>query len=213
MGDSNPLFARHLEWVAITREADRRALLNGAASAGCGAGAAAVVSNVLGRAGVQSVVRRLTYLDYKTWVPDDVLAKVDRMSMAVSIEARVPFLDHQLVEFVAGLPYRINLKHETKHLLREAVSSMLPARTRSRRKQPFRVPLRGWFRAGLRELLVETLTTARARERGLIRPEGVAALIREHMNGTRDRSQALWALLCFELWMREVVDSTAAAHR
>ena len=151
-------------------------------------------------------------LDFRTWLPDDVLVKTDRMSMAASIEARVPLLDHRLVEFAAGLPASLKVRTlGTKGLLRRALAPDLPAATLARPKRAFLVPLGAWLGGEVRELLHDTLGSSVARTRGLVRPKAVARLLEEQERG-HDHGRALWTLLWLELWLRNVLDATAAAH-
>jgi asparagine synthase (glutamine-hydrolysing) len=158
-------------------------------------------------------VHDLMYVDFKTWLPDDVLTKTDRMSMAVSVEARVPYLDHRLVEFAASLPASVKVTSlGTKALLRRALRQDLPAATLRRRKRAFLVPLRRWLDGDLREMLVDTLTTSAARSRGLFSPTATGRLLQAHGQGQADHTRALWTLLTLELWLRNVRDAPAAAH-
>ncbi len=203
---------RHLEWVANMDDELKRRLLNGANAASTG-GPSRLVADILDHVGVGEVIPQLMYVDFKTWLPDNILTKIDRMSMAVSVEARVPFLDHRLVEFVASLPHQVNIRNfGTKRLLRRTMAPILPARTLQRPKQAFRVPLAEWFRGDLRELLVDTLTASAARQRGILRFNAVQALIGEHLHGRRSHGQPLWNLLCLELWLKSFVDATTPAH-
>ena len=154
------------------------------------------------------------YLDFKTWLPDDVLVKTDRMSMAVSVEARVPFLDHRLVEFAAGLPARREApepRHESVAAAGAAPRSAGPHAGR-RRKRAFLVPLRRWLDGELRDVVTDTLTTSAARSRGLFRPAAIARLLDEQRQGRDDHGRALWTLLTLELWLANVLDAPAAAH-
>jgi asparagine synthase (glutamine-hydrolysing) len=199
---------RHLSWVATMSDDVQRELT------GTGWGAASgVLRRLLHRAGADDLVHDLMYADVKTWLADDVLVKTDRMSMAASIEARVPLLDHRLVEFAAGLPASVKVGHRgTKALLRRALRDDLPAPTRGRRKRAFLVPLRHWLGGELRELVHDTLTSSAARQRGLFRVEVITRLLREQEGGRHDHGRALWTLLCLELWFRSVLDAAAAAH-
>jgi asparagine synthase (glutamine-hydrolysing) len=160
-----------------------------------------------------SALRRVLYYDQTSWLPDNLLERGDRMSMAASIEARVPLLDHRVVEFAAGLPASLKVRSlGTKALLRHALRRDLPAATVRRRKRAFLVPLRHWLGGELRELLHDTLHSGSARERGLFRPEAIERLLEEQGTGRHDHSRALWTLLCFELWLRSVLDAPAPAH-
>jgi asparagine synthase (glutamine-hydrolysing) len=200
---------RHLDWVATMSGDVQHALTGDAGRTSAGA----LVRELVARSGAGDPVHGLMYVDAMTWLPDDVLVKTDRMSMAASIEARVPLLDHRLVEFTASLPASMKGGTlATKALLRQALGRDLPAATRRRRKRAFLVPLRRWLGGELRDLLHDSLTSAAARSRGLLRPEAVARLLREQRRGRHDHGRALWTLLCLELWLTTVGDAAAAAH-
>jgi asparagine synthase (glutamine-hydrolysing) len=131
---------------------------------------------------------------------------VDKMSMAASVEARVPFLDHELVEWTAALPVGVKLRNlRGKRLLRRAMRERLPRQTRTRRKQAFVVPTDEWFRGDLREFAGDLLLSRRLRERGWFNPPQITALLEAHWAG-RSHGQALWSLLCLELWARTFLD-------
>ncbi len=152
-------------------------------------------------------LNRLLYLDSKTYLPGDILTKVDRMSMAHSIEARVPLLDHELIEFVQTIPASMKLRGgTTKHILKQAMSGLIPDEIINRPKMGFGVPLRKWLNHELREMLRDTLTDKTARERGLLDPAAVQSLLNEHQRGRRDNSLHLWGLLTLELWHRSFID-------
>jgi asparagine synthase (glutamine-hydrolysing) len=203
-----PLLERHLDWVATMSDDAQQAVAGPPGWAAAGPVLSAHLNHVTG-----NPVHQLMYLDFKTWLPDDVLVKTDRMSMAVSIEARVPFLDHRLVEFAAGLPARVKLPSlGTKALLRRALRHDLPARTLRRRKRAFLVPLRRWLDGELRDVVTDTLATSAARSRGLFRRAAIARLLDEQRQGREDHSRALWTLLTLELWLANVLDAPAAAH-
>jgi asparagine synthase (glutamine-hydrolysing) len=151
----------------------------------------------------------LLYLDSKTYLPGDILTKVDRMSMAVSLEARAPLLDHKLIEFVCTrIPASMKMKGlETKHIFKRAVSDFVPAEILHRPKQGFGVPIEQWINQQLRDRLRGTLTEQRTRERGYVEPRYVNLLLDEHERGRRDHSTELWALFMLELWQRTFVDA------
>jgi asparagine synthase (glutamine-hydrolysing) len=147
--------------------------------------------------------------DFETYLPQDVLTKVDRMSMAHSIESRVPILDNRVIDFAATLPARFKIKNgRRKHVLKEALKPLLPAGILDRRKQGFGIPLGDWFRGGLTDLFSDVLNSPRARQRGYFNTLFVDRLIREHLGG-RDHTLRLWQLLMFELWHRQYIDSAA----
>lgn len=157
-------------------------------------------------------IERLLYLDSKTYLPGDILTKVDRMSMAHSIEARVPFLDHKLIEFVQTIPSTLKLRGRmTKHILKQAVRGLVPDQIIDRPKQGFGVPIAKWLNNELREMLHDTLTDSRTRQRGYFNQQAVEAILSEHARGRRDNSRHLWGLLTLELWQRTFIDGNAAA--
>jgi asparagine synthase (glutamine-hydrolysing) len=154
---------------------------------------------------------RMMRVDFETYLPEDVLTKVDRMSMAHSIESRVPLLDNHVIDFAAALPARFKIRDgRRKHVLKRALAPLLPAGILDRRKQGFGVPLGVWFRGGLTDLFSDVLNAPRTRQRGYFEPRFVDRLIREHLSGRRDHSLRLWQLLVFELWHREYLDRAAS---
>ncbi|HKO62557.1 MAG TPA: asparagine synthase (glutamine-hydrolyzing) [Pyrinomonadaceae bacterium] len=150
----------------------------------------------------------LLYIDSKTYLPGDILTKVDRASMAVSLEARVPLLDHKLIEFVTRIPAGMKMSGlETKHIFKQAVSDLIPAEILNRPKQGFGIPLQQWINRQLRGRIRDTLNDPRTQQRGYVSKSHVAVLLKEHENGRRDHSMALWSLLMLELWHRNFVDT------
>ncbi|MDE2854610.1 MAG: asparagine synthase (glutamine-hydrolyzing) [Chloroflexota bacterium] len=151
-------------------------------------------------------VAELVQANMRSYLPDDLLIKADRCSMAASLEARAPFLDHELAEFAAAIPFNLKLKgSRSKHILKEAAQGLLPPEIINRKKHGFGVPLGAWLRrdmAPMRELLL----SRRARERGLLEISAVERLIAEHEAGARDHNRQLWALLTLEEWHRQFVD-------
>jgi asparagine synthase (glutamine-hydrolysing) len=172
--------------------------------------AAARFREYTARSRAEDALDPLLYLDSKTYLPGDILTKVDRMSMAVSLEARAPLLDHKLIEFVCTrIPASMKMKGlETKHIFKRAVEGLVPAEILNRPKQGFGVPIEQWINEQLRERVRGTLTEARTRQRGLIEPRYVNLLLDEHERGRRDHATALWALFMLELWQRTFTDST-----
>ncbi|MEU2429702.1 asparagine synthase (glutamine-hydrolyzing) [Streptomyces sp. NPDC007861] len=153
-----------------------------------------------------SLVNRLMDVDVNTYLPGDLLAKVDITTMANSLEARSPFLDHRLMEWAARLPAHLKVRGgTTKYLLKKAMEDWLPPELLHRPKQGFGVPLGHWLRTGLRDVARDVLTDRTARSRGFFRPESVQALLDGHDAG-ENRTRQLWALMQFELWHRRFVD-------
>lgn len=156
----------------------------------------------------------LQRLDLEGYLPLDILTKVDRMSMAHSIEARVPLLDHELVEFVARVPPGLHLRAgRTKHLFKKAMRGMLPQETLARRKQGFAIPLRRWFQGELSGFVRETLLSSRARQRGIFESRAIEALLEQDGWRRGDLDLRVWTLLSFELWCRAFLDAGACSRR
>jgi asparagine synthase (glutamine-hydrolysing) len=162
---------------------------------------ARVFQDYLEKAGHRSPLKRMLYADLKVWLPDNLLLRGDQMTMAASLEERVPFLDHELVEFAASIPGRI-LTHgfRTKLFLKQALRPHLPEETLRRRKVGFTVPVGPWFRGPLKSLVADLLLSSTARSRGYFDRTNMERFAREHFDGVRDRQKQLWVLLNFELW-------------
>jgi asparagine synthase (glutamine-hydrolysing) len=154
----------------------------------------------------QGLLGRMLYTDLKTYLVE-LLMKQDQMSMSASIESRVPFLDHVLVEFAARLPDRVKLSgFTTKRILREAVRGLLPEAILTRPKMGFPVPFAAWTAGAWHDLARDVLLDPRTRQRGLTRPLAVARLLDDHRAGHRRGGDAIWALLNLELWYRTFID-------
>jgi len=166
--------------------------------------------------------------DAETYLPEDVLTKVDRMSMAHSIESRVPLLDNDVIRFASSLPSSLKIKNgRRKHILKEVAATLLPEGIIDRQKQGFGVPIGAWFRKGpakaghhdgtgrhdstIHELFADTLLSSRAMQRGYFRPTFVRQLVNEHLAGTRDHTLRLWQLVVFERWHRRYADPAGNA--
>jgi asparagine synthase (glutamine-hydrolysing) len=156
--------------------------------------------------GSSTVLGKLLYTDVKTYLVE-LLMKQDQMSMSTSIESRVPFLDHKLVEFAARLPDRLKLNgFTTKRILREAIAGIVPGEILTRPKMGFPVPFSSWVRNGWNSVARDVLLDRRSRERGVIRPDAVSRLLQEHRDGTCTGGDAIWALVNLELWYRTFID-------
>ena len=159
----------------------------------------------------QDAQTRMQYLDVKSWLVDDLLIKADRMSMAASLELRVPFLDHRLMEFAARMPSRYRVKRgETKYILKKAMEPYLPRHVVYRRKQGFPTPLGQLFRGPLRSYVRDVLVSDRCLGRGLFVPERIKQLVDEHGIGVADNHKVLWQLLVLELWHRVFIDGESS---
>jgi len=151
---------------------------------------------------------RLMYLDTKTYLTADILTKVDRMSMATSLEVRCPILDHEFVGWVASLPVKYKLRGGTRKFLFKKLAQRLgvPSELLHRRKQGFSLPLVHWMRHELKDQLQTILLEPRSLQRGYFQPGSVRSILEEHFRGKRDYSGVLWMLLIFELWHRNFLD-------
>jgi asparagine synthase (glutamine-hydrolysing) len=159
------------------------------------------------RANGSGIVDAALLTDIMTYLPNDLLVKVDIATMANSLEARSPFLDHHVIEFAASLPERFKLRGlTTKYLLKRMLKKLLPAENLDRRKMGFGVPIGHWFRGKLQPFLRETLLAEVALKRGLFKPEAVKQLVELHTRGERDYSHQLWTLLMLELWFQRFID-------
>jgi asparagine synthase (glutamine-hydrolysing) len=180
-------------------------------------GAAERLREELARCDSQHALDRMLYGDLNTWLVDDLLIKGDRMSMASSVEARVPFLDHIFVEYAAGMPPAFKARgRRTKILLKKLAEKYIPHETIYRRKVGFTVPLTPWFQGPLKGFVRDILLSERAMSRGYFKPEALTRLVDEHLNGKVDRGRSLWTLLSLEIWHRLFVDddgTEAAAGR
>jgi asparagine synthase (glutamine-hydrolysing) len=152
---------------------------------------------------------RLLYLDTKTYLNGDILTKVDRMSMATSLEVRVPMLDHEFVEWVTSLPVEWKFRGGTrKHILKKLAERVgIPSEVIHRRKQGFQLPLVEWMRDELRARFWNVLLEPRTLQRGYFKPNAVKGLIDEHVQGRRNRSGLLWRMLVLEMWHRNFLES------
>ena len=161
----------------------------------------APLERVLDGAEFDDEVAQTLYLDFRMYLEDNLLVKIDRASMACSLELRTPFLDHRLVEFAAGLPSRLRVRGFTlKYILKKAVEKWLPREIVYRQKRGFSVPISGWMRQELKPLVDETLAAEKLKREGLFDVAFVRRLLGEHWSGQADHRKTLWTLLCFQLW-------------
>jgi len=149
----------------------------------------------------EDAIAEVTYLDFRLYLEDDLLVKIDRASMACSLELRTPYLDHRLIEFAASLPTQLKVPTvQLKHLLKKAVSIWLPREIVYRQKRGFSVPVAEWMRGELRSWLDETLGEEKLKRNGLFSVSFVRRLLEEHWARQADHRRLLWPLFCFELW-------------
>jgi asparagine synthase (glutamine-hydrolysing) len=155
-------------------------------------------------------LRRMTYVDIKSWLPEDLLLKADKMTMANALELRVPFLDHELLEFCTRLPDKFRLNGRSgKYLLKKNMERYLPPEIVHRKKKGFPVPIAAWLRGPLWERARDVLLDRRSLDRGYFRAEYVAETLRLHREGRQDLSRRIFSLLALEMWHRKYIDGGA----
>src|SRR5204862_4688 len=197
--------------MSIVSDAMRSRLYSNAFKAELGGyNAVEVFHRHAARAGTDDALGLIQYLDLKTYLVGDINTKVDRASMAHSLEVREPLMDHPLVEWLASLPSTLKVRGgQGKHLLKEAMTPYLPAAVLYRPKQGFAVPLARWFRGPLRERLRDALLGERLASTGFFNRRYLEELVDQHQAGWRDYSSSLWTLLMFDAFLRNVVDGSA----
>ncbi|HEX5885980.1 MAG TPA: asparagine synthase (glutamine-hydrolyzing) [Pyrinomonadaceae bacterium] len=164
------------------------------------------VRRALSETDANSLLDRLLYADIKTYL-HELLMKQDQMSMAASVESRVPFLDHKLVEFTSALPERLKLNRwTTKYVLRQSMKGVLPEQILTRPKMGFPVPIGAWFSGAYAHVLEEYVLGSRAMDRGIFNPEFVRTLVSQHQCGEANHSERLWSLVNLEIWLRRFID-------
>ncbi len=200
---------RYLEWIAIFGHTRRAELYSDAFAASLpGPDPIDFLEAALARAAGRDPVTAVSLADLVTYLPCDLMTKVDTASMAHGLECRQPFLDHRVVELAAGMPVGHKFRFgRGKRLLLHAFADLLPGPIRRRRKMGFGVPLDYWFRNELRAMARDVLLDPRTLGRGYFRPDAVRRLLDDHQQGRFDHAARLWSLLVLELWHRQWVDA------
>jgi asparagine synthase (glutamine-hydrolysing) len=164
-------------------------------------------SMLFSEAGVMDDREKMLYVDTMSFLPDDCLFKVDRMSMAHGLEVRVPFLDRELVEFAARIPFDYKIRGLTsKYILKKTFSKYLPKKILKQRKQGFTIPISAWLRGGLGDLAGSILLSDSLEKRGLFRRDVLKWMLKEHRNGTQEFGHRIWSIVVFETWARLFLD-------
>jgi asparagine synthase (glutamine-hydrolysing) len=205
---------RYFNWISIFDEARKRALYSGdfAAKLACGQPAIEFILDTYRRAPHRDFLSRTTFVDLMTYLPCDLLTKVDIASMAHSLEVRAPFLDHKVVELAVGMPVSLKMRGlKTKYILKKAFADMLPKEIVGRRKMGFGVPISRWFRTELAGFVRHLLLDEKTISRGYFSRDSVEALVNEHTQGVFDHGYRIWSLLMLELWHRTYVDAPGDA--
>lgn len=196
-----PLFNREMKVALLSEELKRE--LNGSS-------ADHVFGQYLSRTDATHPLNRMLYVDTKLWLPDFLLLRGDKLSMAASLEARVPLLDHKLVEFAASLPPHLKLNRLIrKYLLKRVSRTLIPAEIIDRKKEGFPIPISSWFRYEARSFVRDTLSPEAIRRRGLFNLDYVGKLLDENESGFADHTYLLWGLVSVELWHRLFIDSAS----
>jgi asparagine synthase (glutamine-hydrolysing) len=200
---------RYLSWITIFDRVRLQALVTEELwSASELADPAECISDAYRMCPNRDFITRTTATDVATYLPCDILTKVDIATMSVGLEGRSPLLDHKVVELAARMPMAVKqTSRGGKRVLIETFSDLIPADIQTRRKMGFGVPIDHWFRDELKPLLHDILLSSRCLDRGLLRPDVVRQLVTEHTSGVRDHAYRLWNLLCLELWQRMYLDN------
>ena len=202
-GAGLPEDLEHTRWRLFMDEDGRRRLLTPEALAQVRTPVGEHVRRLFREAGDRPQVDRWLYVDLRSYLVDNCLVKVDRMSMACSLEARVPLLDHRLVELAFQVPAELKVRgSRTKILLKRVAARHVPPECVYRPKEGFSIPLKHWLKDGLRPLMEDLLSPARAGAGGLFEPREIDRLKREHLEGRANHSHLLWSLMVFEMWRR-----------
>ena len=207
-GVSRPRVDRYTHWVSVFNDETKKPLYSPFfREQTLRADPAGLLGTWFKRANGIGIIDAMLLTDQMTYLPNDLLVKVDIATMAVSLEARSPFLDHHVIEFAASLPQNLKLRRlTTKYLLKKVLRKLLPSENLNRRKMGFGVPIGHWFRGKMQPFLREVILSDKALRRGLFQPETVRQLVELHTRGERDYSHQLWTLLMLELWFNRFID-------
>ena len=205
---ARPRAGRYMKWMSVFDDELKEPLYTDSFRQETqGANATGILENWFKRANGIGVVDTMLLTDQMTYLPNDLLVKVDIATMAVSLEARSPFLDHHVIEFAASLPQHLKLRRLTgKYLLKKVLRKLLPSENLTRRKMGFGVPIGHWFRGKMQPFLREVILSEKALGRGLFKPDAVKQLVDQHVRAERDYSHQLWTLLMLELWFNRFID-------
>ncbi len=205
---SLPKVERYFRWVsAIDRNSKAELYTKDFANRVASNNAADFISQWFAKANGSGILDATLLTDQMTYLPNDLLVKVDIASMANSLEARSPLLDHKVIEFAATLPESLKMKRtETKSLLKKVAARLVPAEVIYRRKMGFGVPVGNWFRSNMKDFVRGVLLSEKSLSRGIFKPEVVKRYVDEHTNATRDYTYQIWTLLMLELWFQRFID-------
>ncbi|MDZ7267382.1 MAG: asparagine synthase (glutamine-hydrolyzing) [candidate division KSB1 bacterium] len=201
-GTQHPEDLQHVRWMIFLAAQEKRLLYGEALrEVDVPHGAYDFMRHHFQNADSQDALNRQLYVDLKTYLCDDIMVKVDRMSMAVSLEARAPFLDYRVVEYAATIPSALKLRgKQSKWILKQAMADLLPPQILKRGKEGFSIPIKNWLKQELRPLMLDVLSPARLKREGFFDAAYVQRLIDEHLRGSENHSHRLWALTVFGIW-------------
>lgn len=205
---SEPAPQRWMDWFGIFNSQLKENLLSASIKANIDLDSSRAFRRWLEKNPQRDNLSSMLYLDTKIWLPDNLLMKGDKMTMAASLEARVPLLDYKLIEYAASIPSNIKIKpFKAKYLFKQAFADFLPKPILTRKKMGFNVPIGTWFREGQRSLISQLLLSERARSRGFFNDAFVARLLHDHLEGRTDYQKQLFILASLELWFRVFIDN------
>jgi len=204
-GIDSPLPVRHIQWMGSFTAQDKTQLYNSRLRESLkDSNTFYLADNYFQDCRTDERLDKLQYLDMKTYLQDDLLVKADRASMANSLELRVPYLDHELVEFVFSLPSNLRLRNfKTKYILKKTVKKLLPRSIINRKKKGFGMPLAFWIKGELKDLISDVLRGDKIKKEGLFNYEYIENLLQQHVNNKADNRKKLWTLFMFGLWAQE----------
>jgi asparagine synthase (glutamine-hydrolysing) len=205
---SLPKIERYFRWVsAIDRNSKSELYTADFAREIKAHDASEVIGQWFAKANGSGILDATLLTDQMTYLPNDLLVKVDIASMANSLEARSPFLDHKVIEFAASLPENLKMQRfETKSLLKKVAARLVPKEVIYRRKMGFGVPIGNWFRGEMKGFVSDVLLSEKSLNRGIIKREMLEKYVKEHTNAERDYTFQLWTLLMLELWFQRFID-------
>lgn len=210
---SEPAPQRWMSWFGVFNGQLKNDLLSKKVKAHIDNDASRTFQRWLSRNKQRDDLSSMLYLDTKIWLPDNLLMKADKMTMAASLESRIPLLDYKLIEYAASIPSSLKVKpFQTKYLLKRAYADFLPQPVLTRKKMGFNVPNGVWFREGQREIITRLLLSERARSRGFLNNECVATILRDHLEGRTQYTNQLFILASLELWFRVFIDTSELVY-
>ena len=199
---------RYASWISYFQEEDKQYLYSDCFKAGLNGDTVGYILKLAEQSDLCSVAEKAMEVDINSNLPEDLLVKMDIATMANSLEARAPFLDHNVMEFAASLPITFKMRSfKLKYLLKEVAGDLLPKEILQRRKMGFAVPLDKWFRGSLRQFAYKTLLDKKCLERGYFRKEFIKTLLDEHISGESNHGSRIWSLLNLEIWHRTFIDA------